>query len=82
MIILLNASAKPLRQDYKQLKPDSEFGIYHRTDRIPGLQIGDRLSWMIRLETPNRWMTWYLMKLTTLEVLTSTSGIASVHFEK
>ena len=27
-------------------------------------------------------MTWCLIKLTTLEVLTSTSGIPSAHFEK
>jgi len=63
------------------LKPHSEFGIYHRTDRIPGLQIGD----LIMDDPPRDTKSMDDMvfdKLTTLEVLTSTSGIASAHFEK
>jgi len=37
---------------------------------------------MILWKTPNQYMTWCLMKLITLVVLTSASGITSAHFEK
>ena len=42
MIVLLNASAKPLAGGYMQLRRQFEFGIYHKTDRMIGSQIDDR----------------------------------------
>jgi len=42
IIVLLNASPKPLQQGYKQLKTHSEFDNYCKTNRILGLKIGDR----------------------------------------
>ena len=61
--------------------PHSEFGIIAESIEYLTYELGP-----IVMDDPprdtNRWMTWCLMKFTMLEVLTSTSGMASAHFEK
>ena len=41
MIVMLNASANPLRQSCKQLTSHSEFGTCCRTAKMIDLRIGD-----------------------------------------